>query len=59
MSRSRKLVVWLNEEDHVRVISIEKGANIKSLYTRLVKGIETIEKNVEFAKHEKFGFLTL
>jgi protein-arginine kinase len=58
MNRAKTFVVWLNEEDHVRIISMEKGGNVKKVYARLIKGIETIEKNVQFVHHEKFGYLT-
>ena len=58
MNRAKTFVVWLNEEDHVRVISLERGSNVRKAYSRFIKGIETIEKNVEFAFHEKFGYLT-
>ncbi len=58
MNRNKTFVVWLNEEDHVRIISIQKGANVKQVYARLVKGLQTLEKSVEFVHHERFGYLT-
>ena len=58
MNRSRTFVIWVNEEDHVRVISIEKGANVKQVYKRLVTGIQLLEKSLKFVFHEKFGYLT-
>ena len=58
INRNKTFVVWINEEDHVRIISIQKGSNIKQVYARLVKGIGILEKTLKFAYHEKFGFLT-
>jgi protein-arginine kinase len=58
INRKKTFVVWVNEEDHVRIISIEKGANLKQVYTRLVTGIKLLEKKLEFVRHEKFGYLT-
>lgn len=58
INRKRTFVVWINEEDHVRIISIQKGSDIKQVYNRLVKGINTIEQTVKFVHHNKFGYLT-
>ncbi|CAF0887529.1 unnamed protein product [Brachionus calyciflorus] len=58
MNRKKTFVVWLNEEDHVRIISIQQGSNIKQVYSRLVKGINIIEQKAKFAHHDKFGYLT-
>ena len=58
INRKKTFVVWVNEEDHVRIISIEKGANLKQVYTRLVQGIKLLEKKLQFVRHEKFGYLT-
>lgn len=58
MNRSKTFVVWINEEDHVRIISIQKGSNIKQVYGRLVKGIKILEKTLKFVQHDKFGYLT-
>jgi arginine kinase len=58
MNRSKTFLVWINEEDHVRIISIQKGSNIKQVYTRLVKGIKILEKQLRFVYHKKFGYLT-
>ena len=58
MNRKHNFVVWINEEDHVRIISIEKGANVKNVYKRLVTGIQILEKTLQFVYHEKFGYLT-
>jgi protein-arginine kinase len=58
MNRSKTFLVWINEEDHVRIISIQKGSNLKQVYSRLVKGIKILEKSLKFVYHKKFGFLT-
>lgn len=58
INRARTFVVWVNEEDHVRIISIQSGANLKEVYGRLVRGIKILEKTLNFVRHEKFGYLT-
>lgn len=34
LSSDRQLIVWVNEEDHLRVISLEKGGDLSSVYSR-------------------------
>lgn len=54
----KKFLVWVNEEDHLRLISMQKGGDLKEVYLRLVKAIETMEKKLTFAKREGLGYLT-
>ena len=30
-------IIWVNEEDHIRIISMQKGASLKQVWGRLVK----------------------
>lgn len=58
INRKRTFIVWVNEEDHVRIISIDTGFDVKKVYATLVKGIKLLEKTLEFVRHDKFGYLT-
>lgn len=58
INKLKTFVVWLNEEDHLRVISIQKGSNVKQVYARLVQGVEMLERQLTFTEHKKFGYLT-
>ena len=58
INRNKTFLIWLNEEDHIRVISIQKGASMRQVYARLIKGLLLLEKKLEFVKHERFGYLT-
>jgi creatine kinase len=51
-------LVWCNEEDHLRIISMQKGGDLKAVYARLVNAINEIEKRIPFSHHDKYGFLT-
>lgn len=33
---NKTFLVWSNEEDHLRIISMQKGADLKAVFTRLV-----------------------
>lgn len=57
-SNNKKFLVWVNEEDHLRIISMQNGGNLAEVWKRLVKGLTTLEKKLTFAHHPKFGYLT-
>ena len=37
MNKAKNFIVWVNEEDHIRIISMQKGASLKQVWGRLVK----------------------
>ncbi|XP_060598379.1 arginine kinase-like [Ruditapes philippinarum] len=57
-NEAKTFICWVNEEDHIRLISMETGGDIASVYLRLVKVIREMEKRLTFAKKEGYGFLT-
>ena len=36
-SNNKKFLVWVNEEDHLRIISMQNGGNLAEVWQRLVK----------------------
>ena len=36
-NKAKNFIVWVNEEDHIRIISMQKGASLKQVWGRLVK----------------------
>lgn len=58
MNKAKNFIVWVNEEDHIRIISMQKGASLKQVWGRLVKAIHAMETKMEFVRHDKFGYLT-
>jgi protein arginine kinase len=60
MNSDKNLVIWVNEEDHCKVISFEEGSDsFRSCYDRLIRCASTLSNTVQFQFHDKFGFLTL
>ncbi|XP_048378615.1 creatine kinase M-type [Stegostoma tigrinum] len=39
----KTFLVWVNEEDHLRVISMQKGGNMKEVFRRFCVGLKKIE----------------
>ncbi|MBF0232434.1 MAG: arginine kinase [Desulfamplus sp.] len=62
-SIDHKFSVWINEEDHIRVISIDRNGDIASVFNRLAKALDIIEKTldckqIDFAWKDDLGYLT-
>jgi creatine kinase len=55
---NKTFLVWVNEEDHLRIISMQMGGNLGEVYRRMVNGANEIEKAGKFSSNERFGFLT-
>jgi len=57
-NNDKTFLVWINEEDQLRIISMEQGAKIKSVFGRLEKAVAAINEKLEFAFNEQLGYLT-
>jgi len=61
-NEDKNFLVWVNEEDHTRVISMEKGGNIKRVFQRFCDGLKKVEDNIsqkgwEFMWSEHLGYI--
>ncbi|XP_078678007.1 creatine kinase, flagellar-like isoform X3 [Branchiostoma floridae x Branchiostoma belcheri] len=59
---AKNFLVWINEEDHTRVISMEKGGNMKKVFERFCDGLKKVEELVkeqgkEFMWSEHLGYI--
>jgi len=48
-NEAKSFLIWVNEEDQLRIISMQKGAGIKEVFDRLCRAAQTIEKECKFA----------
>nr|XP_019547605.2 arginine kinase isoform X1 [Aedes albopictus] len=55
---NKTFLVWCNEEDHLRIISMQMGGDLGQVYRRLVTAVNDIEKRIPFSHHDRLGFLT-
>merc|ERR1712158_173833 len=59
----KTFLVWVNEEDQMRIISVEKGGDVKGVFSRLARGIKAVgdsvkaESGKDFALSERFGYI--
>ncbi|KAI9803204.1 MAG: hypothetical protein M1825_001995 [Sarcosagium campestre] len=55
----KTFLVWINEEDHMRIISMQKGADIAAVFGRLVTAVRAIEaQKLPFSRDPRLGYLT-
>jgi len=54
----KTFLVWVNEEDHLRIISMQMGGDLGTVYRRMVEGVTQIESQLPFSHSDRFGFLT-
>ena len=54
----KTFLVWINEEDQLRIISMQQGGNIKEVFERLIKAIKQLEKTMQFSHTEHLGYIT-
>lgn len=69
LNPAKTFVNWVNEGDHLRIISMERGSDVKAVFSRLSAGVAAIEAGVRkvtgraegndiFATHPRFGSVT-
>ncbi|RLB67414.1 MAG: arginine kinase [Deltaproteobacteria bacterium] len=46
-SDAKDFILWINEGDHMRIISMEQGGDIKRVFERLGRGIDAIEEGLK------------
>ena len=56
MNKAKNFIVWVNEEDHIRIISMQKGASLKQVWGRLVK-VNKYFLKLWFFFHDFNGFI--
>merc|ERR1712045_1080790 len=59
----KTFLVWVNEEDQLRIISMQKGGDVKGVFERLARGIKAVgdsvkaESGKDFQISPKFGYI--
>merc|ERR1711941_115656 len=59
----KTFLVWVNEEDQLRIISMQKGGDVKGVFERLARGIAAVgdsvkaESGKDFLLSPKFGYI--
>ena len=56
-------MIWVNEEDHLRIMCLRSGGDIQGVFTTLMNGIRELERELSkrgwhFAYDSRLGYLT-
>ncbi|EDO46975.1 predicted protein [Nematostella vectensis] len=59
---SKNFLIWVNEEDHTRVISMQQGGDMRSVFDRFCRGLNQVEglikkKGHEFMWNQHLGYI--
>jgi len=62
-NKEKTFLVWVNEEDHIRCISMQDGGNVKEVFARFVDAINALEGSLSnsgyhYAHSERLGYLS-
>lgn len=57
-NREKTFLVWVNEEDQLRIISMQQGGDIEAVFSRLMTAVKEIEKTVSFMFDQRLGYLS-
>ena len=55
---AKTFLIWVNEEDQLRVISMENGGDIYGVYARLCNALKSMQGSLNFSCDGHHGFIT-
>ena len=62
-NKDKTFLTWVNEEDQLRIISMQKGGDVKAVFDRLARGIAAVGESVkkesgkDFMLDPKYGYI--
>jgi len=62
-NKEKTFLTWVNEEDQLRIISMQKGGDVRAVFDRLARGIKAVgdsvkaESGKEFMLDPKYGYI--
>src|SRR5262249_46961301 len=54
----QRLHVWVNEEDHLRIVSMQPGGDFRQVFDRLARALTVLEARLRFVRHSRYGYLS-
>merc|ERR1711879_121593 len=62
-NKDKTFLTWVNEEDQLRIISMQMGGDVRAVFDRLARGIKAVEDSVKaesgkaFMLDAKYGYI--
>lgn len=62
-NNSKNFIAWVNNLDHVQLISLQKGGNLKEAFSRFTEGLNEFAQNIEqngneFQQNSHLGYIS-
>lgn len=58
-SADGQFIVWVGEEDHLRIMAMKRGAVLNDIFDRLRESLEFLEQqSLSFARSDTYGYVT-
>ncbi|CDW60067.1 CWC25 and ATP-gua Ptrans and ATP-gua PtransN doma in containing protein [Trichuris trichiura] len=57
-NKDKTFLIWVNEEDHLRIISMQTGGNVRAVLDRLIRGLDKLGTLLTFARDDRLGWLS-
>lgn len=57
-NNAKTFLVWVNEEDHLRIISMQEGFDLKTVVRRLFQALKIMDESFTFQKDPHLGFIS-
>ena len=57
-NHNKTFLVWINEEDQLRIISMQKGGDILEVFQRLITAIKHLEREISFSYTNHLGYIS-
>merc|ERR1712072_863233 len=54
-NEAKTFLLWVNEEDQMRIISMEKGGDVKGVFSRLARGIKAVGDSVKAESGKEYA----
>jgi len=58
LSRDKGFRIWVNEEDHLRIMVQSPDSDISGVFNRLSLGLESLGRHMDFSRDPALGFLS-
>jgi creatine kinase len=60
ISGDEQFIIWVGEEDHLRIMCMKKGSVLNEIFNRLKESLDIVEsiEGLKFAHSETFGYIT-
>jgi len=57
-NKDKTFLVWVNEEDQLRIISMQNGGDVNQVFQRLGRAVDQLQKKIKFSYNDHLGYIS-